>query len=315
MMCAYTLRLPFRLAPGRELTELDEPVVIEVGSKQYRLSKDGDGLIVRINGFATPEEGAAFIDLVWRGLSWVLIEQGIGFHVDLVQRDVRLSDQPFSGERLRFVGELHGIGDADGASVVPSDRRVAFVRAGPVHVRQPRPASQFLSHLIDGMHRPVGSGIGDDRVTTALDLLSAHYFERTHRAQFLTLVTALEVLTTPKDKGAEANRLLDRWQSELEAEMEALDPKSTGWASLESLGRELLFRRKASIRGSVRALPREILGADDARVPEITSKAVAAYDARSILVHEGTLPEDELEKALENGREVLRVLLTALLTA
>jgi hypothetical protein len=96
--------------------------------------------------------------------------------------------------------------------------------------------------------------------------------------------------------------------------MEALDKNSPTYLALESLGRDLIFRRDASIRSRVRQLPADVLGSEHEEVP-VSAKAVRAYDARSTLVHTGTIEGELLRSALEDGRHVLKELLKVLLAA
>ena len=71
-------------------------------------------------------------------------------------------------------------------------------------------------------------------------------------------------------------------------------------AALDALKRELLVRRDASIRMRIRHFVRSTL--ETASVPDaqrIAAKAVAAYDARSSLVHYGTLSSAQISTSIE----------------
>jgi hypothetical protein len=306
--------MPFGLAPGRDLKDLDEPVVVERGPHVYRLSRDGARIALSVIGLPSEAQAVQHIDAVWRGLVWCLLELGVGFDVDLRRGDVMLREEPFPGPG-GLEGEFHGLAAGDGPSIFATDKRIGFVRAGLLTATVSNPAAGFLGTLVDGIEQSHPAAPPSERMRTALDLLRAHYYEQTARAQLLTLATALEALAEPRPKAPEAQELLDRWEAELTGEMEALDKNSPTYLALESLGRDLIFRRDASIRSRVRQLPADVLGSEHEEVPVLSAKAVRAYDARSTLVHTGTIEGELLRSALEDGRHVLKELLKVLLAA
>jgi len=85
-------------------------------------------------------------------------------------------------------------------------------------------------------------------------------------------------------------------------------------AALDSLERELLFRKEASLRFKIREFVlRTLTSAGDPDANELARAAVAAYDLRSALVHEGTLPPDQVGGAIDTFRRVLERLFEAYL--
>jgi hypothetical protein len=104
--------------------------------------------------------------------------------------------------------------------------------------------------------------------------------------------------------------MISRWKAEVrEARSRTTD--SDVIHALESLDREVEFRRETSIGQRVRALARislKELPADQAATLE--REAVAAYDARRALAHTGELTESALNTALEQASRVVRTLLS-----
>jgi len=154
----------------------------------------------------------------------------------------------------------------------------------------------------------------DERLRLAFELWTAYHREHSLRAKFLTLVMALEVLSPPISKHEVAIAFTDRWNAELTAAMQDFARGSDEHDALESLRREVCFRRDRSIRGALRA---HVLNVVNQCEPEsgtrIAALAVRAYDLRGALVHEGRLGSADLSEGHQAARESVRALLLAML--
>jgi hypothetical protein len=122
---------------------------------------------------------------------------------------------------------------------------------------------------------------------------------------------ALEVLTEPKPKHSVAQELLDRMLEMLDERIAGFNKDREEYHALESLRREVLFRRDQSIRSRVR----EMVIAELASVPQerrdnLARLAVKAYDLRGSLVHEGRLSTGDLSEGHAAAREVIQELFT-----
>lgn len=153
-----------------------------------------------------------------------------------------------------------------------------------------------------------------ERFRIALELYAAHFTEKQIRVRFLLLVVAIEALAKSTEKHEVVIELLNRWQEELETE-KAKYPckKSEQWLSLEALGRELGFRREDSIRTQVRKLFANIAAQDATVCDALQRRALRVYDKRSVLVHKGHLPADELLELEGEARVLLETLLKAVM--
>jgi hypothetical protein len=98
--------------------------------------------------------------------------------------------------------------------------------------------------------------VADSRLCTALDLYCAHFTEVSENAKLLTLAMAMECLTVRSDKHSVALALIDRWEAEIDEEMDSYGVETEERAALESLKKQLIFRRETSIRQLVRELIR-----------------------------------------------------------
>jgi hypothetical protein len=121
---------------------------------------------------------------------------------------------------------------------------------------------------------------------------------------------ALETLTSSRPKHRAAQELLNQWQLQVGERKQQLPVASDEYEALESLERELLFRREASLRSQIRTLVHDTLEADgNPNANQLAGRAVKVYDSRSTLVHEGVLQTDELRTAEQDAREIVVMVL------
>lgn len=145
------------------------------------------------------------------------------------------------------------------------------------------------------------------KLCTALELYGAHFAEASTKVRFLLLVMSLETLTEPTEKDRVALDLLDRWSEDLDAEKRACDAGSLAHDSLLALERELFFRRHDSIRSQVRKLMGKIPAAAE---NDLSRRALKVYDKRSLLVHDGSLPSEELAELEPEALKLVEAALT-----
>lgn len=147
----------------------------------------------------------------------------------------------------------------------------------------------------------------------ALELYAAHFTEQQIRVRFLLLVIAIEALAKSTEKHEVAIKLQNQWKMELDAEKDRYHRESEQWLSLDALDRELGFRREDSIRTQVRKLFANIAGQDATACVDLQRRALRVYNKRSVLVHEGHLPADELLELEGEARVLLETLLKAVM--
>ena len=139
----------------------------------------------------------------------------------------------------------------------------------------------------------------------------ACWYEQTEKARLLTLVMALETLLDHPPRHVVVHQLLTTWRDEAASIKSKYKPGTDEYVALESLERELLFKKHNSLRRQVRALVYETLepsvGSDQAQ--ESASTAVKVYDARSILLHNGYLPDDKLRRSTSQAKAILEQVL------
>jgi len=201
---------------------------------------------------------------------------------------------------------LEGIAHGDAPSIYPTDKNVAFLHMGTPSVTSSIPADQALASVLKGFQAASAEQVfNDERSRTAVDLYAAALFEQSPAATLLTLSMALEVLAPVSYKHQVVQQLCERWVVEVNAARTAHGSDSVALAALESLERDLLFRRETSIRGRIRDFVNKELGGD-AHATFQADRAVSAYDARSRLLHDGRLDSVVRGKAIESFKDVLK---------
>ena len=170
-----------------------------------------------------------------------------------------------------------------------------------------------LRQLLQPAIRILVDSPGSDRIRTALELYASHFSESQARVRFLLLIVALETLTKKTKKSDIVLRLLTRWRVELDEELRKNRGNIDICADLEALGRELLFRSDDSLRSQIKKLFADLPGVTPDEARSLQDRAVRAYDRRSRLVHKGCLREDELRESERDARELLELLIKAML--
>ena len=90
-----------------------------------------------------------------------------------------------------------------------------------------------------------------------------------------------------------------------------LAPGSEEYLSLQAVSNELDFRTKDSLGTQVRKLFAGLPGMNLERASELQRRATYIYNRRSRLVHNGSLPAEELSTLEGDARELLEILFTA----
>lgn len=310
----YTARIPFLTPPTSRISE--QEATLDIANVRYVLKWDGYYHVLVATGLPSEDEAKKFITLSRAAFAWLLLQKGIAAEADLVPQEIRYYDDPIqAGANIgrSFGGKpwdrVDTILQGSQPAVYPTNKQVKVATALPATIHTTIPSAQALETLVQGTIFPSSSRIaGDQKLAVALDLYGAYFSEQSAKARFLTLIMALETLALATLKPELALQLLSKWQLEVNVLKEDQETAEDDKASLESLERELLFRREDSIRSQIRKLVRETLTpADDA---ELTARsAVKLYDLRSRLVHEGTVDQLELDQATGQAKGLVQKVL------
>lgn len=318
---SFTLRFPFQLSPAHRISGLDSRVEFAFGSLVAFLEQESPFYILKVVGFSTEAEAQDFAQRIWAGLMWTSLHLGVAFKANFEFDPIVYSDDPeTAAKNLKQLGlkdiRVDGLVNGNFLAVYPSDKCIRTVTAGEVSFVLENRAEQIITFIAEGASFPRSNEIrSQSKLQTSLDLFVSHFFESSSSARLLTLVMVLESLTESQPKHQTAQCLIDSWRPqllELKRQIDETNPNSEESEALEALERELFFRKEASLRSQIRALVvSSLIAAEHLDPVEMGRRAVRLYDARSTLVHEGTLPREKLTAALRDAREIARIVLQA----
>lgn len=310
----FSLRVPFQIQPGYALGSTGASSQRTFEHLSVSLDQAQDGYALRVDGFSSTESALRFTPQVWTGLTTLMMERGSAFSGSMDPRPVAYTEQmgkaPAGSLVQAFEASsgkpLEAIAHGDAPSIYPTDKNVAFLHMGTPSVTSSIRADEALASVLKGFQAKSAEQVfGDERSRTAVDLYAAALFEQSPAARLLTLSMALEVLAPVSYKHQVVQKLCGQWIGDLNDARAGNANDSVALAALQSLERDLLFRRETSIRGRIRDFVHKELGSD-AHATTQASRAVSAYDARSKLLHDGRLDAALRGTAIEGFKDVLK---------
>jgi hypothetical protein len=308
----YSLRFPFELPPGRFLTEPHLRTV--VGDLDFGLDQTDGFYVITVKGFASEDTAAGFMPRIWAGLAWALINRHLPAKANMeLQKVPSCADKAINGERVAVeqrsgvAVEQERIIKAGRPAILLSDAEYRTVTASQVEVSVGTRASDVLPFLIEGAGFPNAPVVlGVEKIRVALDLYRESITEESANARFLTLVMTLEALAERKARPTSIVQLLGEFGEKLDILEKNLSSKPEELAALESLKRELIFRKEDSIRSTIRSLVLNTLSASGATDTEVVAEeAVEAYDKRSTLLHKGSMPHGEVQRTIGSLQHIV----------
>jgi len=306
---SFSLRVPIRLAPGRSVAGIGRES-FSIDGKLYRFSEEDPYLAILVDNFSCEEAAQNHFDRLLAALYWVAIDRGVAFtagrHFDKI---AFASDPVLAAKNLNkaFWLELKrcdGIANGNMPCVYSTEAQLRFMTVGDATIHIGTLPSQFVDSLTSGLLGCDAGALSDKRTKTALELYCAHYHEVSRPARFIALVMAMEVLTRKTEKARIVLDLMEKWIDETDIVQQG-DRSADEREALESIKSELLFRKDASLRTRVRRLA---AGTPDLSEADV-ARAVRIYDTRSLLVHEGAVPERVIDDAIHDGQRIIGIML------
>lgn len=317
---SYILRFPFKLPANQDIGGLDNPVMHSVHGLTWLFEQKSDLFTITISGLRSEDECCEYSKRIWSGFNWLILRDVVVPIADLTFDQVFYSNDPETtarnmeqSMRIPYSGPIHGFVHNNMLAAYPSNKNIRFIGAENSNFVRTVPICDVLDSIIEGIEiRSEHHSIEDQKLQIALDLFAAFWLENSDNAKLLTLVLALESLMTHPLRHRLVIELLDRWKPEVKCLKEQFNDGSEEFNALDSLEKELLFKKTDSLRRQVRSLVFDALvflkqdnASDKAR------EAVWVYDQRSILVHEGKLSKVNLSKAKSTAYEIVAKVLEA----
>ena len=313
----FKIRFPFRLPSGQDLTQYDEALV--VGSLRMSLEKESGYHCLHIEGFESEENAKDFFKKIDSGLKYVTLNTGLSVLSEFELQNIKYEEDPEEARvnlskslNMEFGEPVDAHIDGARPAIYLSEKKITKITAGDVTLTLSQSSEKFLELFAKTIEFKTAENVGnDEKFISALELYSGHFLEATPRAKFLTLVMALETLATPTKRTDNVLQLIDKWKEEADDELHQLSKDSDDYLSLESLSRELLFRKEDSIRRRIRNYVFNIAFTDESEIAsDLAKSALKVYDFRSALVHGRRIDKQELSDQLSKAKEiVLKVLI------
>ena len=259
---SYILRFPFK--PLHWVAGLDDAYTFVVDNLQYSLSAEHPYLVIRVQPFSSEQEALAFIPRLWGALAWISVELRTGFIAEMQPDSVTYVDDPLAAAQnleksldILNTGPVHGTVNGHLPVAIPLEKNIRAWKMGEITATVTYPVNMYALPLSKALGRSsVGGLYSDEKLRTAIELLSDSQRENSLRSKFLTCITALEVLANPVLKHEIAQRLLSQLNEMIQEQMSVYQSDTDEHHALVSLQRELVFRREASLRSSIRRLAR-----------------------------------------------------------
>ena len=295
---------------------------LTTGEIRLTISKSSPYLVLRAEPFVSEDAARAYLPSLWGGLAWMAVQAGTVFAAEMEIGKIVFAEDPEEAAvnlskslGLQNKGPVHGMGNGNQPSIVPIGKNILLSIPGSATVSQTFTKDWIEGPLTESLRAPGVPSVYDNERTEKPQsscFCDAHR-ERSLRSKFLTLVMALEVLSEPTKKHEVAQQLLDDLEGAIAKRRTSFENDSDEWHALDALKRELCFRRETSLRSRIRQL---VLNGFPNVVdwkPGNTGlgKWVSAYDVRSELVHDGTVPKTKLTRAHSVARSIVRDLLEA----
>jgi hypothetical protein len=313
----YVLRFPFQLAPGQQIHTERLPFGAKVAGIQMTLSDDAGWYVLQVAGLQTREVADQLVPKIYAGLLWGALHESISPLASTELQAGAYRDDPEATARRLFpngsVSRIDVMFDGSRPAAYETKLAARFSMAGTPSVV----AGFDPAHTLERVGEALGFAhvervVTDKRLRVSLDLYNAFTREWSQNARFLTLALALEALLPDEKKPAYAIEMVDRWIEEVKRRKAAAAANSEEQADLESMIGGLRFQKEVSISRKAQRLVYQVLNRrGDADAAELAKRAKELYGDRSTLVHEGSLPEQQLNRATKDLRMIMKRVLTA----
>jgi len=313
----YTLRFPFLLTNNTSINNLEKTITREFEGLTITLEFNKPYYVLIIEGFKSELEAKAYKNNLRIGLNWTALNCNFGFEDELEFGKIQFPSDPYKaaevwktqfgldkGERIDCI--ING----NMPSVYPSKSTISIMTGGTASIVIGKNPDSILDNLIEGLAISNSIDDIDIKLKIAIDIYNGHFFEQSSQAKFLSLIMALESIAPQHQKHKTVQSLIDAWITDLNQKLEIIEKDSEEHHSLDSLEKEINFRKEASLRSRIRSLVLETLNGNNSDLAaDFAKKAVKLYDIRSKLIHEGVIDAKTLEKALTDANEIVLLIL------
>lgn len=294
-MVSHCLVVPFSVEPGLVWTPAEEQELLREGAVVVVLAPRGAAWELRCDGLPTPEAANLWLPRAFAALTLLMLDLRGAINANWNISTALPVRDPGS---FVLPGRTHLVGAGE-SYVIPAGAAPAIMTANDVSVTRSVQADRVGTCLKRGLAAPAANeSFLNERVRTAVALHAQAFGQRENTVALLLRAMVFEALAPPREKHPVAAAFLQVMAERIQAEMSAHEEEGEAKEALESLLRELVFRRDTSIRSRLFSYVLETL-ADRADALQWARKVRDAYDARSKLLHDGHLAPETVAVASE----------------
>lgn len=303
----YLLYIPFTFSPGRELSNVDIDKNQNIDGHEIGFEKNQNYYALTFGPFKTEEQANSYYPKIKSALLWVSLKYLIGISTPSKLTAVSIMDAPTPIPDKGPIKEIadvvgwdatEGHYDADKSVARPDHKKLIRWEMGQANVIAGLGANNFIACIREALSFPNPENIQiDSKLQLAIELYSSYFFEQSHEAKFIKLVTVLEALVPEYLTEEPANSLAQEINNLIKAKRNEYSKESDEWKELDqflsragqlkclSIGRSL----RIYIGGVIKEHP--TLGENE----DVMSKLKDLYNIRSKLLHEGTGDHEEIK--------------------
>ena len=320
----YMVYIPFVLAPGRELGEIEGLVQFPFGKYTAKLEKLQNLYAISVGPFKNQDEARDYIPHVTSALLWLSLAYQLGISYPKQLSSPKIYDKPiFVTAESNFVDVVKAVGwdhvdgayDADKTIIFPDHLKLTRWEMGQISVKQGLGIDNFINKISQAVGFPYLENINKaPRLKLAIELYGTFSFEASKSAQFISLITCLESLTPSMEITVFSKHYLNDAKEQLKNQRNSYDNESDEWNDLNNLFNRLSGLGRNSIGKSMKYYLSSVvkmhpkLGNPD----DIENKIKKAYNLRSKLLHDGLSDTSNVDEYLSFLREFVPQLLTEL---
>ncbi len=320
----FVATLPFWLSPASTLQLPNESTRVTGANGRLTIEKLHHLYTASLGPYPSTDAAEQGLAQLRAAVLWCAIEFGTGIRYSVQTGEVNLFDEPIkipAVQPMAHIGKVTGWECTDGnydaaeAIVRPDHKRLVRFESGRASLTAGIAIDRFVAKAEEALSFDRLSKVaGDDKLRLAIEVAMSHRFEASDNAQFITLITSLEALLPDLPVSPAASVAIVEAAQVIRDKRDTLPRESPEWSELD----RLLGRVGKLNVDSIGAGLRSFVNAALARHPDLgDSQAISkqvrdAYNTRSRLLHDGHVPQEQLNAGLVFLRDFVPRLLRSL---
>lgn len=320
----FIATLPIRLPPGSILQLPDESTQFTGTTGRLTIERLNHLYAVSLGPYPSRDAAEQGLAELRAAVLWCAIEFGTGVRYPVGTGAVSLFNEPITistVQPMAYIGEVTGWKCADGhyeaeeALIRPDHKRLVRFESGQPTLTAGIDVERFAAKAEEALSfEHLSQVASDNKLKLAIEVAMSHRFEASDNAQFITLITSLEALLPDLPVPPESSTSIGEAVQIIRKKRDTFKKADPEWSELERLRGRIERLRIDSIGEGMRSFIDAALerhpGLGDRQA--LSKQVLAAYKARSGLLHDGHFPQAQLIAGLVFLRDFVPRLLRCL---